>query len=97
MAKVRLSDIQSQLVKRGRDAYENEALFEELSGLDPNDPDSACVFEEAKGDPTDEKYVNHKNLWRGRVGSVATQVGIPDGALSVIWTVDGDMVVTYKR
>jgi len=97
MAKVSLSAIQSQLVKRGRDAYENEALAEELRGLDPSDPDSAIKFADAQGDPNDEKYTNHKNLWRGRVSSVASQLGIPDGALSIIWTFSGEMVVTYKR
>lgn len=96
MAKVNLSQIQSRLVKRGRDAYENEALVAELQGLDPSDKDSAFIFEEAQGNPEDEGYVNHKNLWRNRVGSVAERIGIPDGALSIMWTDLGEMVVTYK-
>lgn len=97
MAKVNLKDIQSRLVKRGRDAYENEQLSAELTALSPEN-DDAFLFEEATfaGDTDSDEYVNHKNLWRNRVKSVASSVGIPDGSLSIQWTVDGEMVVSYK-
>jgi hypothetical protein len=99
MAKVNLKDIQSRLVKRGREAYENPQLTEELTALTPDDGD-AFLFEEAtfEGEvtPDNPDYVNHKNLWRNRVKSVSTSVGIPDGSLSIQWTIDGEMVVSYK-
>ena len=99
MAKVNLKDIQARLVKRGREAYENEQLSAELTALTPN-PDDAFIFDEAtfageaKADNPD--YVNHKNLWRNRVGSIAERNGIAKDALSIQWTVDGEMVVSYK-
>lgn len=95
MAKVNLKDIQSRLVKRGRDAYENPELSAELMALTPTEGD-AFIFEPAQGDPTADDYTNHKNLWRNRVSSVAERLGIPDGALSIQWTTDGEMVVSYK-
>jgi len=100
MAKVNLKDIQARLVKRGREAYENESLSAELLALTP-DPTDAFIFDEAtfageaKADNPD--YVNHKNLWRNRVGSIAERNGIPKDSLSVQWTVDGEMVVSYKQ
>jgi hypothetical protein len=94
--KVNLKDIQARLVKRGRDAYVNPDLSAELLALTP-DGDDAFIFAEAQGDPTDTDYVNHKNLWRGRVKTVATQAGIDAGALSIQWTTEGEMVVSYRK
>jgi hypothetical protein len=94
--KVNLKDIQDKLVKRGRDAYVNPDLSAELLALTP-DEDDAFIFVEAQGDPTDADYVNHKNLWRNRVKTVATQAGIDADALSIQWTTAGEMVVSYRK
>ena len=97
MAKVNLKEIQSRLVKRGRDAYVNPELSAELLALTPDESD-AFLFEEAtfSGDTASEEYVNHKNLWRNRTNSVASACGIPDKSLSIQWTIDGEMIVSYK-
>lgn len=97
--KVNLKDIQSRLVKRGREAYENAELTAELLALTPTD-DDAFIFDEAtfvgEAKADNPEYINHKNLWRNRVGSVAERHGIEKEALSIQWTVDGQMVVSYK-
>lgn len=96
--KVNLRDIQARLVKRGRDAYENEALVAELLGLDLNDEHDAFLFTEATfdGDTAGDDYVNHKNAWRNRVSSLALRV-LPEGTkISVQWTLDGEMIVSVK-
>lgn len=95
MAKVNLRDIQAKLVKRGRDPYTNPELDNELLALTSDEGD-AFIFEPAQGNPSAEDYVNHKNQWRNRVSSVAERLGIPDGSLSIQWTTEGEMVVSYK-
>lgn len=98
MAKVKLSEIQNQLVKRGRDAYQNAELEAELMGLDPQDPDSGFSFDEAKftGDPASEDYVNHKNTWRNRVSSLAERI-LPNAELSIQWTRECEMIVSFRQ
>lgn len=99
MAKVKLSEIQNQLVKRGRDAYQNPELEAELMTLDPSDPDSAISFEEAQftGDPDSDAYTNHKNLWRARVASCAERV-LPEAELTIQWTREThEMIVSFRK
>lgn len=99
MPKVNLSEIQSRLVKRGRDAYENENLRAELLALNPSDPNDAFQFDEATfvGDPQSDEYTNHKNLWRNRVSSLATRY-LPAGSeMSVQWTDACEMIVSLRK
>lgn len=94
--KVNLNDIKAQLVKRGRDAYQNEELEAELTALDPDTEGDAFLFPEAtfEGDTSTEAYINHKNLWRNRVQGMADRLEI--GKLSVNWTIQGEMVVSLQ-
>lgn len=99
--KVNLKDIQSRLVKRGRDAYENASLVAELQALNASDPEDAFLFEEAtyEGEcvSTNEEYTNHKNLWRNRVTSLASRYLGDEVELSVQWTDSGEMIVSYRK
>lgn len=99
--KVNLKEIQSRLVKRGRDAYENPELVAELLALDPSTPDDAFLFEEAtfEGEcvSTNEEYTNHKNTWRNRVNSLATRHLGDEVEISVQWTDTGEMVVSFRK
>jgi hypothetical protein len=97
--KVNLSDIQSRLVRRGREAYENESLVAELRALDASNPEDAFLFEEATftGDKGSDDYINHKNLWRGRVAGLAARYIGESVELSVQWTDAGEMVVSYRK
>jgi hypothetical protein len=93
--KVNLKDISAQLVKRGRDAYDNPELVEELLALDATVEGDAFIFPDAKGDTTSTDYTNHKNLWRNRVTGLAERYNI--GKVSIAWSVEGDMVVSIAQ
>lgn len=99
--KVNLKEIQSRLVKRGRDAYENAALVAELVALDPSAEGDAFLFEEATylGEcvSTNEEYTNHKNTWRNRVNSLAARHLGDEVELSVQWTDSGEMIVSFRK
>lgn len=91
--KVRLSDIQSQLVKRGRDAFQDPILEAGLLSLNADNEDEAFVYEAGKGNPEDENYGSHKNKVRARIVSVAEQNSL---SVSIMWTFAGDCVITLK-
>jgi len=99
--KVNLKEIQSRLVKRGREAYENANLVAELQALDAGDPTDAFLFEEAtyEGEcsSTNEDYTNHKNLWRNRVSSLAGRYLGDEVEISVQWTDKGEMIVSFRQ
>lgn len=99
--KVNLKDIQSRLVKRGRDAYENPELVAELLALDPSNPEDAFLFPEAtyEGEcvSTNEEYTNHKNAWRNRVNSLGIRHLGDEVELSVQWTEQGEMIVSFRK
>jgi hypothetical protein len=99
--KVNLKQIQSRLVKRGREAYENAGLVAELLALDASNPEDAFLFEEAtfEGEciSTNEDYTNHKNTWRNRVSSLATRYIGEDAEMSVQWTETGEMIVSFRQ
>lgn len=99
--KVNLKQIQSRLVKRGRDAYQNESLVAELLALDASNPEDAFLFEEAtyEGEcvSTNEDYTNHKNTWRNRVASLATRHLGEGVEISVQWTDAGEMIVSFRK
>jgi len=99
--KVNLKEIQSRLVKRGREAYENANLVAELQALDAGDPEDAFLFEEAtyEGEcsSTNEDYTNHKNLWRNRVSSLAGRYLGDEVEISVQWTDAGEMIVSLRQ
>jgi hypothetical protein len=97
--KVNLKDIQTRLVKRGRDAYENPELVAELLALDASIADDAFLFEDATfgGDLKSDEYTNHKNAWRNRVSSLATRYLGDAVEISVQWTDAGEMVVSFRQ
>lgn len=92
--KVNLSDIQSRLVKRGRDAFQDPILEADLLALDPANADDAFIYEAGQGNPADDNYVAHKNKVRNRVVSVADRYSI---AVSIQWTDAGECVVTLAK
>lgn len=92
--KVNLKDIQSRLVKRGREAFQDADLEADLLALNPDDEDDAFIYEAGQGNPTDEKYDSHKNKVRGRIISVAEQHSLE---VSIIWTTEGECVVKLKK
>jgi len=97
--KVNLKEIQSRLVKRGREAYENANLVAELQSLD--NPDEGFLFEEAtytgEVSSENEDYTNHKNLWRNRVSSLAGRYLGDEVEISVQWTDKGEMIVSLRQ
>jgi len=99
--KVNLKEIQSRLVKRGREAYENANLVAELQSLDAGNPLDAFLFEEAtyEGEcsSSNEDYTNHKNLWRNRVSSLAGRYLGDEVEISVQWTDKGEMIVSLRQ
>lgn len=92
--KVNLSEIQSRLVKRGRDAFQDPILEAELLALDAGNADDAFIYEAGQGNPDDDNYVAHKNKVRNRVVSVASQHELK---VSIIWTDLGECVVTLAK
>ena len=92
--KVNLNDIQSRLVKRGRDAFQDEILESELLALDADIVDDAFIYEAGQGNPTDANYVAHKNKMRNRVTSIASQHSL---GVSIQWTIDGECVVSLAK
>jgi len=93
MAKINLSDIQSRLIKRGRQHFTDEALEAEIAELDPAVEGDGFIYEVATGEIDSEDFPSHKNLWRGRVARCAETVGV---TCSVQWTDLGEMVVTLQ-
>lgn len=91
--KVNLKDIQARLVKRGRDAFQDELLESELLAL-TDDADDAFIYESGHCDPSDSNYVAQKNKVRNRVTSVAEQHSLK---VSIQWTLDGECVVALKQ
>jgi hypothetical protein len=89
--KVNLKDIQDKLVKRGRDAFQDEILEAELLALDPNTEGDAFIYEAGQGNPNASDYVAHKNKVRGRVASVAGRYSLK---VSIQWLTTGECVVT---
>jgi len=90
--KINLSQI-TNLVKRGREAYIDPELTADIQALDPSAVGEAFIYELAKGNPSDDDFVNHKNTWRNRVSKCAELVG---RECSIQWTTDGEMVVSLK-
>lgn len=90
--KVNLSQI-SNLVKRGREAYIDPKLTDDIKSLDASVEGDAFIYEEAQGDPADEDFVNHKNTWRNRVAKCAEEA---ERECSIQWTEEGEMVVSLK-
>ena len=92
--KVNLSDIQSRLVKRGRDAFQDPILEAELLALDASVEDDAFIYEAGQGNPEDDNYIAHKNKVRNRVVSMASQHSLE---VSIQWTTDGECVVSLAK
>ena len=90
--RVNLSEI-TNLVKRGREAYIDPKLTDDIKSLDASVAGDAFIYEEAQGDPSDEDFVNHKNTWRNRVAKCAELV---ERECSVQWTETGEMIVSLK-
>jgi hypothetical protein len=91
--KVNLKDIQSRIVGRGRRAYANAQLAQELATLAQ---DEGFVWDEAQTPANldaDDRTL-HRARYRGRAESVAEQVGL---RISVGWLDDGSMLITHRK
>jgi len=92
--KVNLKDIQSRLVKRGRDAFQDPILEADLLALDPANEDDAFIYEAGQGNPDDDNFVAHKNKVRNRVISMAKTHSLDP---SIQWTDLGECVVSLAK
>jgi hypothetical protein len=90
--KINLNEV-TNLVKRGREGYNDPELVADILSLDASIDGDAFIYESATGDPSDEDFVNHKNTWRNRVAKSAEQA---DRECSIHWTEDGQMIVSLK-
>jgi hypothetical protein len=93
--KVNLSDISTQLVKRGKPPYENPELAKDILEIDPNDPADAFVWGEATVNLNqDSKKVQAEKMkYRNRAESVSEKLGI---LIQINWLDDGRMVISRK-
>lgn len=93
--KVNLQAIKSQLVKRGKPAYENPELEADILSLDPSVEGDAFYWGEARvnlnGDP--KKVQAEKMKYRNRALSVAERC---NRSISIHWTEDGEMVIALS-
>jgi len=93
--KINLSEIQSNLVKRGKPPYENPVLATDIMSLDPNEIGDAFIWSEAtvnlKQDST--KIQSEKMKFRNRAESVSEKLGI---AIQINWLDNGQMVISRK-
>jgi hypothetical protein len=92
--KVNLKQIQTRLVKRGREAFQDPDLEAELLALDAGNEDDAFIYEAGQGNPDADNYVAHKNKMRNRVISMASQHSLE---VSIQWTDLGECVVTLAK
>lgn len=92
MRKVNLSDIQSELVSRGRKPFTDHELETAIKALDANDPNDGFIYAEC--DTEAEDYASQKAKYRNRVMTVSDQLGI---AVSAQWTINGELVVALKQ
>jgi hypothetical protein len=90
--KVNLADL-TNLVKRGRQGVVDLQLQAEIEAIDPNEVGAGFIYPDAQGDPSDDDFLNHKNTWRNRVAKASDAV---QRETSVLWTTEGEMVVTLK-
>jgi hypothetical protein len=90
--KINLNEV-SNLVKRGREGYNDPELVADILALDASIEGDAFMFETATGDPSDDEFVNHKNTWRNRVAKCAEQA---EREVSIHWTTEGEMIVSLK-
>jgi hypothetical protein len=93
--KVNLSDIRSQLVKRGKPPYENATLAKDIAGIDPLDPNDAFIWDEATVNLNQEqqKVQAEKMKFRNRAESVSEKLGI---VIQINWLDNGQMVISRK-
>ena len=92
MRKVNLSDIQSELVSRGRKPFTDHELELAIQELNADDPNDGFIYAEC--DTTAEDYASQKAKYRNRVMTVSDQLGI---AVSAQWTTNGELVVALKQ
>lgn len=92
MRKVNLSDIQNELVSRGRKPFTDSELEQAILALDANNADDGFVYTEC--DVNAENYPAEKAKYRNRVMTVSDQLGI---AVSAQWTINGELVVALKQ
>jgi hypothetical protein len=90
--KINLNEV-TNLVKRGREGYNDPELVADILALDASIEGDAFMFETATGDPADEDFVNHKNTWRNRVAKSAE---VAEREVSIHWTTEGEMIVSLK-
>jgi hypothetical protein len=93
--KVNLSEIKSQLVRRGKPPYENPELVQLISEIDPNDPADAFVWGEATVNLNQDstKVQSEKMKFRNRAESVSEKMGI---LIQINWLDDGRMVISRR-
>lgn len=93
--KVNLSEIKSQLVKRGKPPYENPTLAKDIQDIDPTDPTDAFIWSEATVNLNQEqtKVQSEKMKFRNRAESVAEKLGIE---IQINWLDNGEMVISRK-
>lgn len=92
MRKINLSDIQADLVSRGRKPFTDAELSSAILALDINDANDGFVYTEC--DVNAENYSAEKAKYRNRVMTVSDQLGI---AVSAQWTINGELVVALKQ
>ena len=90
--KVNLSEI-TNLVKRGREAYNDPQLVADILSIDETIVGDGFYYDDAQGDPSDDEFINHKNTWRNRVAKCAE---VAEREVSIHWTDLGQMIVTLK-
>lgn len=91
--KVNLNEIRSRIVGRGRKAYANPALANDLTSLTP---DEGYLWDEAAtpANLSDADRTAHRAKFRGRAESVADSIG---RKISVGWLDDGQMLITLRK
>ena len=92
MRKVNLSDIQQELVSRGRKPFTDSELEQAILSLDATNADDGFIYAEC--DVNAENYSAEKAKYRNRVMTVSDQLGI---AVSAQWTINGELVVALKQ
>lgn len=93
--KINLSEIQANLVKRGKPPYENPELATDILSLDPNEIGDAFIWSEATVNLNQEqtKVQAQKMKFRNRAESVSEKLGI---AIQINWLDNGQMVISRK-
>ena len=94
--KVNLNEIQSKLAKRGKPAYTNKDLAQDILSLNPEVEGDAFIWADAQVNPTlsEKEMQTVKARFRNRAESVAESLGI---AIRINFTTDGEMIISLRN